>query len=67
MVSRIEKLQRDFLWGSNVGIHKYHLLKWDKVCSPLSFEGLGPRRLLVFNNALLGKWLWSFVTERDSL
>ena len=36
---RIEKLQRDFLWG---GIeHKFHMTKWQHTCSPLQKWWLG--------------------------
>jgi hypothetical protein len=54
---RIEKLQQDFLWGGLGEEFKYHLVSWSKVCSPISEGGLGIRNLLMFNRALLGKWL----------
>jgi hypothetical protein len=31
---------------------KYHLVKWSKVCTPVSEGGLGIRNLVVFNKAL---------------
>ena len=54
VANRIEKLQRDFLWGNS----KTHLVGWDKVCAPIANGGLGIRKLTTFNKALLGKWLW---------
>lgn len=34
VTNRIEKLQRDFLWGGlGVGKH-YHLLRWETICGP---------------------------------
>jgi hypothetical protein len=36
---------------------KYHLVSWSKVCTPISEGGLCIRNLLMFNHALLGKWL----------
>jgi hypothetical protein len=66
VANRIEKLQRDFLWGGVGEEFKYHLVKWSKVCSPLSAGGLGLRKLVDFNRALLGKWLWRYGREREA-
>ncbi|KAG2707779.1 hypothetical protein I3760_05G162800 [Carya illinoinensis] len=69
VATRIEKLQRDFLFGGGgVGDEfKFHLVKWKQVCRSISGGGLGVRNLRVFNRALLGKWLWGFAREPDSL
>jgi hypothetical protein len=66
VAKRIEKLQRDFLWGGINDEFKYHLVNWDNVCSPISEGGLGIRKLRVFNQALLGKWLWHYMHEREA-
>jgi len=67
VASRIEKLHRDFLWGGLGEELKYHLVSWSTGCSPISVGGLGIRNLRIFNQALLGKWLWCFVHEREAL
>ena len=64
---RIEKLQRDFLWGGLENEHKYHLLNWQQVCTPIQYGGLGIRKVAVFKKALLGKWLWRYANEPMSL
>uniref|UniRef100_A0A2N9GH27 Reverse transcriptase domain-containing protein n=1 Tax=Fagus sylvatica TaxID=28930 RepID=A0A2N9GH27_FAGSY len=67
VAQRIEKLQRNFLWGGMGDGMKYHLVRWDQVCSPLDCEGLGVKNLTLFNKALLGKWLWRFGVEVNHL
>ena len=67
MANRIEKLQRNFLWGSFGDEPKIHLVKWATVHAPISSGGLGIRKISLFNIALLGKWLWRFVIEKDAV
>lgn len=56
-----------FLWGGLEDENKFHLLKWDKICTPLSYGGLQVRELRTFIKALLGKWLWWNHQEGDAL
>jgi hypothetical protein len=41
----IEKIQRDFLWGGMNDKFKFHLVEWDKVCSPIDEGGLGIKNM----------------------
>jgi hypothetical protein len=67
VASRIDKIQRDFLWGGMGEDRKFHLVNWNQVCQPINLGGLEIRNLRVFNKALLGKWLWCFGNEREAL
>jgi hypothetical protein len=64
--ARIEKLELDFLWGGIGDEFKYHLVRWSKVCNSISEGGLDIRNLVMFNRALLGKWLWCYGIEREA-
>ena len=59
----MEKLQRDFLWAGQDGTWHHHLVRWEKVCQAKEEGGLGVRRIVPFNKALLGKWLWRYANE----
>ncbi|RVW74012.1 putative ribonuclease H protein [Vitis vinifera] len=67
VVRRLEKLQRDFLWGGGNMERKIHLVKWEIVCGDRERGGLGLRKLGLLNRALLGKWIWRFACERENL
>jgi hypothetical protein len=66
VAKRIEKIQRDFLWGGVGDEIKFHLVNWSKVCMTTEMGGLGVRNLIQFNQALLGKWLWRFANEGEA-
>ena len=67
VAKRIEKVQRDFLWGGGNLEGKIHVVKWDVVCTDKNKGGLGLRKIVMLNRALLGKWIWMFACEKDNL
>ena len=46
---------------------KTHFAKWAVVCSDKSKGGLGVGCLSTLNRALLGKWSWRLMVEREAL
>ncbi|KAL5708904.1 hypothetical protein ACHQM5_019650 [Ranunculus cassubicifolius] len=56
-----------FLWGSTKGEKKYNLVNWEEVCVSMENGGLGLRRVLDVNIAMLTKWLWKLAHEEKSL
>ncbi|RVW98661.1 putative ribonuclease H protein [Vitis vinifera] len=64
---RLERIQRDFLWGGGTLERKPHLVEWSIVCLDKRKGGLGVRNLALLNKALLCKWSWRFAMESEAL
>ena len=64
---RLEKIQRDFLWGGGNQEGRTHTVNWDTVCLNKDKGGLGVRGLLNLNRALLDEWIWRFIAEKEAL
>ena len=55
MGDRLERIQRNFLWGRSNDVFKFSLVAWEKVVWPVEVGGLGIQKIGLFNQALLGK------------
>jgi ribonuclease HI len=62
----LDRLNRNFLWGSTNESKKMHLVGWDKVCRPKREGGLGLYATKPKNKALLAKLNWRLHDEKDS-
>ncbi|KAL4594155.1 hypothetical protein ACB092_12G000800 [Castanea dentata] len=67
VADRLERIQRNFLWGRSTDVFKYSLVAWEKVVWPMEAGDLGIWRIGLFNQALLGKWFWHFGKEATHL
>ena len=65
--SRLERIQRQFLWGESDLEKKSSLVSWAVVCTDKRKEGLGLKIFFKMNKALLCKWSWRFANERNPL
>ncbi|GKV43653.1 hypothetical protein SLEP1_g50917 [Rubroshorea leprosula] len=63
----LTKLQRNFLWGGGENSRKTTWVKWETICNRKLEGGLGVKDLQKFNLALLGKWRWRFLLEKEAL
>ena len=54
--SKLEKIQRDFLWGGGNLERKPHIVNWKIICSEKNKGGLGVKNLFKLLQALLCKW-----------
>ena len=64
--TKMEKIQRDFLWGGANLERRIHLVSWGVACCSKEKGGLGIQSLTTMNKALLGKWGWRFAVEDNS-
>lgn len=64
---KMDRCQRQFLWGSTNEKRKMHKVNWKKVCKPKNLGGLGIRKMYNVNKALLAKASWKVVSNDDSL
>ncbi|GKV26879.1 hypothetical protein SLEP1_g36097 [Rubroshorea leprosula] len=63
----IDKISRNFLWGSVVDQRKIHLVDWDTICKPKSHGGLGIRSARNANTVAMSKLNWRIHTEKDKM
>jgi hypothetical protein len=54
----LDKVRGRFYWEGCSQDFKYHMMKWEHVCRPKDFEGLGIINTRYMNVALLLKWIW---------
>lgn len=60
----IDRVNRNFLWGSTDLVRKMHWVKWEEVTKPKEIGGLGIQTAKGRNMALLAKLNWRFHTEK---
>lgn len=67
MIKEIEKIMRDFLWGSYDAKKKMSWVSWSRSALPKSRGGIGIKKLKLVNKALHCKWIWRYGSEKTAL
>ena len=62
----IDRLNRNFLWGSTDTARKLHWVGWEKVAKPKKVGGMGLQTAKGRNSAFLAKLNWRFHIESES-
>ena len=65
--ARIEKIQRNFLWGSGALEKRPHLVNWNLVCTHKIEGTLEIHNFVALNKTLFKKWSWRFAEEREPI
>ncbi|KAJ0941986.1 putative RNA-directed DNA polymerase [Helianthus annuus] len=67
VVKKLERLRRDFLWGSTPEHQRASWVAWNDIMAPKELGGAGLGSLKEANYALLAKWWWRFKVENNSI
>ncbi|GKB25032.1 RNA-directed DNA polymerase, eukaryota, partial [Tanacetum coccineum] len=64
----LESIRSHFFNGSHdPGSKKASWVKWNNVLTDKKRDGLGVSRLFALNRGLMIKWVWKFLSQKDSL
>ncbi|CAJ2672826.1 unnamed protein product [Trifolium pratense] len=66
IINKLVRIQRNFLWGGGLEDKKLCWIKWEQVCIPKDKGGLGVKDLELFSMALLCKWKWRCLNEKNA-
>ncbi|KAL6218764.1 hypothetical protein ACLB2K_011973 [Fragaria x ananassa] len=58
LCDKLDKLNRDFIWGDVENKKMVHLVNWDTICQPKYLGGLGIKKTADMNQAMLSKIGW---------
>ncbi|XP_070018033.1 uncharacterized protein [Nicotiana sylvestris] len=64
---KIDKIQRDFIWGTTATKRKIHYVSWDVVTLPKDLGGLGILKAWHKNQAILAGLAWRLFTNPSTL
>ncbi|KAL6205273.1 hypothetical protein ACLB2K_022535 [Fragaria x ananassa] len=67
LCDKLDKLNRDFLWGDTEDKKKVHLVNWETVCQPKQLGGIGIKNSSDMNQAMLAKASWRIWHEDSGL
>ncbi|CAN1188123.1 Putative ribonuclease H protein At1g65750, partial [Linum perenne] len=67
LCDKIDRIIRNFIWGSEGGTMKIHNVNWEIVCKPKKFGGLGLRSAMDLNKAFLLKLVWNLISRPNEL
>ncbi|GLJ27291.1 hypothetical protein SUGI_0535690 [Cryptomeria japonica] len=65
MTTKLENIQKIFLWTGMEEKKRLTLVGWDRVCLPKAMGGLGTHKISKFNKALMTKTIWKLLNKDE--
>ncbi|GLT93612.1 hypothetical protein SLE2022_113960 [Rubroshorea leprosula] len=65
--NEIDRISRNFIWGSDESHRKLHLVSWDTICQPKESGGLGIKKARDANLISMAKLNWRLHTDKGHL
>ena len=62
---KMDTIRSQFFWRGANDKFKYHMVKWEQLCVPKDFGGLGIINTRTFNDAIILKWAWRLLVDRE--
>ncbi|KAJ1690173.1 hypothetical protein LUZ63_014328 [Rhynchospora breviuscula] len=67
VTKEIDKLRMRFFWHGTSDARKLVMVSWEKICTPKKQGGLGVLSFTEMNKALLARWLWCWISNKDNM
>lgn len=67
LCDEVDKVSRNFVWGSDGNRRKHHLVGWENVSTPKNCDGLGLKKMRLTNDAYMSKLGWNLMAKKDDL
>lgn len=64
---KMDSLRARFFWEGLERKRKYHMIKWEALCRPKEFGGVGFINTRVMNKVMLCKWIFKLESGCDDL
>ena len=62
---KMDSIRSQFFWSGTGDKFRYHMVKWEQMCLPKDFGGLGIINTRIFNDTLLLKWVWGLLRDKE--
>ncbi|XP_058767957.1 uncharacterized protein LOC131641677 [Vicia villosa] len=67
VIQEIRSIHSRFLWGGSESKKSFHWICWDTICKSTEEGGLCVKNVEIMNAALISKWKWRILSEKEAV